>query len=52
MSKLKTKFESASLKDKFASLLESIDRNNSSKMILESRALNVEQPREANPEKV
>jgi hypothetical protein len=35
MSKLKTKFESTSLKDKFASLLEGIDRNNSSKMILE-----------------
>jgi hypothetical protein len=35
MSKLKTKFDSTSLKDKFASLLEGIDRNNSSKMILE-----------------
>jgi hypothetical protein len=35
MSKLKTKFESTSLKDKFASLLEGIDRNNSSKLILE-----------------
>lgn len=35
MSKLKTKFETVSLKDKFANLLEGIDRNNSSKMILE-----------------
>jgi hypothetical protein len=35
MSKLKTKFDSTSLKDKFASLLEGIDRNNSSKMIIE-----------------
>ena len=35
MSKLKTKFETTSLKEKFATLLEGIDRNNSSKMILE-----------------
>lgn len=33
MSKLKTKFDSISLKDKFSELLESIDRNNTSKLI-------------------
>lgn len=35
MSKLKTKFDSISLKNKISDLLESIDRNNTSKMILE-----------------
>ena len=35
MSKLKTKFDSVLLKSKFSELLESIDRNNTSKMIVE-----------------
>jgi hypothetical protein len=35
MSQLKSKFDSASLKVKFSELLESIDRNNTSKMIVE-----------------
>jgi hypothetical protein len=35
MSKLKSKFNSISLKERFSELLESIDRNNTSKMIVE-----------------
>jgi len=41
MSKLKTTFDSASLKSKFSELLESIDRNNTSKLIVERHYGNI-----------